>query len=135
MADPGKPDEENQSFKTYLDWLQCICQFSFSSCEHQDYVMLSISRMSASLRHLMACSLPSRIRLMCPYTLRGGRHTILMSCYYFPMRTRLPSSRPHPAHLSDAFDVRKFVLEHALGTDGGGVCGIKGGETVRRTPG
>ena len=91
------PNEENQSFKTYLHWLQCVCPFLFSSCNFRDDVALSLGRTLASLRHLLACSQPSHTRLMCPHTLHGGRHTIVMSCYFFPMQTRLPSSRSRPA--------------------------------------
>lgn len=119
MVDPGKllslrtlslsepsadvPNEEDQSFKTYLHWLQCVVRF----CSHHMttemtlYVALSIGRTSAFLRRLLAYSRPSRTRLMCPRTRREGHHTIVMSCYYFPIRTRMPSSRSHPAHLSE----------------------------------
>ncbi|SRR6266702_604048 len=53
----------------------------------------------------MTFSLPWRIRLLCPRTLRGGRNTTAMSCYDFPTRTRLPSSRFRRAHSSEMLSV------------------------------
>ena len=64
--------------------------------KYRDDVAL-LGRTSAFLRHLLACCQPSHTRPMCPHTLHGGRHTIVMSCYFFPMQTRLPSSRSRPA--------------------------------------
>ena len=75
--------------------------FLFPLYDHRDDVALSTGRISAFLRHLLAYSRPFRTHLMSPRTRREGHHTTVMSCYYFPIRTRMPSSRSRPAHLSE----------------------------------
>ncbi|KAI0005281.1 phosphatidylethanolamine-binding protein [Russula compacta] len=100
MVDPDVPDEENQTFKIFLHWLQ---------------PNITLSATSAGL-------LPSAVHTpyLPPHPARGTpyhRYVLLLLPHEDPtVRLSLP---PGPLE-RDAFDVRSFVQEHALRTDGGG---------------
>jgi len=100
MVDPDVPDEENQTFKMFLHWLQ---------------PNITLSAESAGL-------LPSAAHTpyLPPHPPRGTpchRYVLLLLPHEDPT-TKL--SLPLGSLKRDAFDVRKFVQEHALRTDSGG---------------
>ncbi|KAI9437002.1 PEBP-like protein [Lactarius indigo] len=100
MVDPDVPDEENQSFRTYLHWLQ---------------PNISLSATSAGLLPSIA-----HTPYVPPHPARGTpyhRYVLLLLPHADP--TAKLSLPPGPLE-RDGFDVRKFVQEHALETDGGG---------------
>jgi len=100
MVDPDVPNEEDQSFKTYLHWLQ---------------PNISLSATSAGLLPSIA-----HTSYVPPHPARGTpyhRYVLLLLPHADP--TAKLSLSPGPLE-RDAFDIRKFVQEHALGTNGGG---------------
>ncbi|KAH8977882.1 PEBP-like protein [Lactarius akahatsu] len=100
MVDPDVPDEESQSFRTYLHWLQ---------------PNISLSATSAGLLPSIA-----HTPYVPPHPARGTpyhRYVLLLLPHADP--TAKLSLPPGPLE-RDAFDVRKFVQDHALGTNGGG---------------
>lgn len=100
MIDPDVPDQDNQTFKTFLHWLQ---------------PNITLSATSAGL-------LPSAAHTpyLPPHPARGTpyhRYVLLLLPHEDPtLKLSLP---PGPLE-RDAFDARRFVQEHALRTDGGG---------------
>ncbi|KAA1475448.1 PEBP-like protein [Dentipellis sp. KUC8613] len=100
MVDPDVPDEENASFTTYLHWLQ-------------PNVTLSTSTTTLNLPTTHTPYIPPHPARGTPY----HRYVLLL----------LPQSSPTerisvPTGIERlGFDVRKFVEEHGLRVDGGGV--------------
>ncbi|KAI0274001.1 phosphatidylethanolamine-binding protein [Russula aff. rugulosa BPL654] len=100
MVDPDIPDEDNQTFRTYLHWLQ---------------PNITLSSTKAGL-------LPpaSHTPYLPPHPARGTpyhRYVLLLLPHEDPnAKVSLPSG---PLERND-FDLRSFVREHALRTDGGG---------------
>ncbi|KAH9963506.1 phosphatidylethanolamine-binding protein [Russula dissimulans] len=90
MVDPDVPDEDNQTFKTFLHWLHWLTP--------------------------ICCTYP----LSSPHPALGTpyhRYVLLLLPHEDPtLKLSLP---PGPLE-RDAFDVRRFVQEHALRTDEGG---------------
>ncbi|KAH9958667.1 phosphatidylethanolamine-binding protein, partial [Lactifluus volemus] len=100
MVDPDVPDEGNQTLKTYLHWLQ---------------PNITLSATSAGLLPPSA-----HTPYIPPHPARGTpyhRYVLLLLPHADPAaKLSLP---PGPLE-RDTFDVRDFVKEHALRTDGGG---------------
>jgi len=100
MVDPDVPDEENQTFRTSLHWLQ-------------PNIILSATK---------AALLPpaSHTPYLPPHPARGTpyhRYVLLLLPHEDPnAKLSLPSG---PLERND-FDLRSFVREHSLRTDGGG---------------
>jgi len=100
MIDPDVPDEENQTFKTFLHWLQ---------------PNIALSATSAGL-------LPpaSHTPYLPPHPARGTPYHryVLLLLPHEDSTAKL--SLPSGPFERDAFDIRGFVQKHALRTDGGG---------------
>ncbi|KAI0307390.1 phosphatidylethanolamine-binding protein [Multifurca ochricompacta] len=100
MVDPDVPDEESQTFKTYLHWLQPNITLSATtagllpSASHMPYIPPHPARGTPYHRYVL---------LLLPHANPGAKLSL----------------SPGPLK-RDAFDVRKFVHENALRTDGGG---------------